>query len=429
MKFNPKPFRLCFRILAFITPFAFLLRLFTYWFEVESATGFFKGQGLSCTLYNVLGFIVFAICFAFVALTKSPVPTPENKLVPEEDFPEEYSDEVSAEYAEEYSDEAPAEYAEEYSQEAPAEYAEEYSQEAPVEYAEEYSQEAPAEYAEEYSQESTEAECALLAGGAPAQSFSLEEGAFPREENEALSPEEALEEEPEFLSSVMESGAEPKDRGSHRTVRHRSRRKVELLPDFCILCTTWQGTLSAFVTFLTGFAFFAYSLSFLTDPAMILDPYRQAFSLLSFLSGAYFLFAGLKSSRRKRKLLPFFALIPSLWCTVRMVIEYRDLARFINKSLYIGQFLFIISALIYLMYHAQMHLGEKIMTVPNKYLFSALATAFFGVSARLPQIIGAAFGRISMDLVDCAALFIDLAITCFVLVKLRVFLSKKNDIF
>ena len=405
MKFNPKPFRLCFRILAFITPFAFLLRLFTYWFEVESATGFFKGQGLSCTLYNVLGFIVFAICFAFVALTKSPVPTPENKLVPEEDFPEEYSDEVSAEYAEEYSDEAPAEYAEEYSQEAPA------------------------EYAEEYSQESTEAECALLAGGAPAQSFSLEEGAFPREENEALSPEEALEEEPEFLSSVMESGAEPKDRGSHRTVRHRSRRKVELLPDFCILCTTWQGTLSAFVTFLTGFAFFAYSLSFLTDPAMILDPYRQAFSLLSFLSGAYFLFAGLKSSRRKRKLLPFFALIPSLWCTVRMVIEYRDLARFINKSLYIGQFLFIISALIYLMYHAQMHLGEKIMTVPNKYLFSALATAFFGVSARLPQIIGAAFGRISMDLVDCAALFIDLAITCFVLVKLRVFLSKKNDIF
>ena len=93
MKFNPKPFRLCFRILAFITPFAFLLRLFTYWFEVESATGFFKGQGLSCTLYNVLGFIVFAVCFAFVALTKSPVPTPENKLVPEEDFPEEYAEE------------------------------------------------------------------------------------------------------------------------------------------------------------------------------------------------------------------------------------------------------------------------------------------------------------------------------------------------
>ena len=327
MKFNPKPFRLCFRILAFITPFAFLLRLFTYWFEVESATGFFKGQGLSCTLYNVLGFIVFAICFAFVALTKSPVPTPENKLVPEEDFPEEYSDEVSAEYAEEYSDEAPAEYAEEYSdeapveyaeeysdeapaeyaeeysQEAPAEYAEEYSQEAPVEYAEEYSQEAPAEYAEEYSQESTEAECALLAGGAPAQSFSLEEGAFPREENEALSPEEALEEEPEFLSSVMESGAEPKDRGSHRTVRHRSRRKVELLPDFCILCTTWQGTLSAFVTFLTGFAFFAYSLSFLTDPAMILDPYRQAFSLLSFLSGAY---CGSEKLPQEKKASAFF---------------------------------------------------------------------------------------------------------------------------
>ncbi len=191
------------------------------------------------------------------------------------------------------------------------------------------------------------------------------------------------------------------------------------LQGFARKSAVWEGTLSAFATFLPGFGFLAYALSFVFNPEIELNAYYLAFSVLSALSGAYFIFTGIGNSSQRSASRPFFALLPALWCTVRMVVEYRDLARFVNKTLYIGQFLFIISAMIFFLYQAQLLLGEKAMFAPASYSFSALATAFFGVTGRLPQLFAVMGDRISMDLVDSSTLVIDLAITLFVLIKIR----------
>ena len=190
------------------------------------------------------------------------------------------------------------------------------------------------------------------------------------------------------------------------------------LQGFARKSAIWEGTLSAFSTFLPGFGFIAYALSFVINPNLELNAYYLAFAILSALSGAYFIFSGISNSSYKSTTRPFFALVPAFWCTVRMVVEYRDLARFVNKTLYIGQFLFIISALLFFLYQAQLLLGEKTMDSPNAYSFSALATTFFGITCRLPQLFAVMGDRISLDLVDASTLIIDLAITLFVFIKI-----------
>ena len=99
--------------------------------------------------------------------------------------------------------------------------------------------------------------------------------------------------------------------------------------------------------------------------------------------------------------------------------EYRDLARFVNKSLYIGQFLFIISALLFFLYQAQLFLGEAPFDRPNAYAFSALAVAYFGITCRLPQLIAVFGDKAAVDLVAASSMVIDLAITLLALVKTR----------
>ncbi len=204
---------------------------------------------------------------------------------------------------------------------------------------------------------------------------------------------------------------------------------ADSLSPFAARTASWQGTLSAFSTFFPGFSFLAYSVSCLLDPALKQNSYAWMFALLSALSGVYFLVIGFQNSRQKNSTRAFFALVPAFWCTVRMVVEYRDLARFVNKALYIGQFLFIISALLFFLYQAQLLLGEKAMTRPNSYAFSGLAVVFFGITARLSYLVAVVGDRVSADLVDISSLLIDLAITLYVIVKISSVLEEDSDIF
>ncbi|MBR3837136.1 MAG: hypothetical protein IKJ74_03235 [Clostridia bacterium] len=301
MKFQHKLYQLTVWLLAVAAVAAVVLRLFTYWTELEGATGFFAGNGTACFIYNVLGFAVFALCLLF-SMNKG----------------------------------------------------------------------------------------GSLLSDTPAQ-------AEENSEDRLLAQSEE-----DFFEEMNPSAPSAKDP----------------LPFFSGAVSTWQGTLSAFATFLPGFGFLAYSLSFFAT-GQTSDPYNMVFALLSALSGLYFIVLARSNSVEKSRGKAFFALIPALWCTVRLVVEYRDLARFVNKSLYIGQFLFVISALLFFLYQAQLFLGEKPFDRPNSYAFSALAVAFFGITCRLPQLIAVFGDKAAVDLVAASSLVIDLAITLLALIKAR----------
>ena len=180
----------------------------------------------------------------------------------------------------------------------------------------------------------------------------------------------------------------------------------------------WNGTLSAFACLLPGFGFLCYALSFLMDKDNLRDLYVMVFAALSLLSGAFFLLSAFRNSFEKSKFFAFFALVPALWATLRMIVEYRDLTRFINKSLYVGQFLFVLSILIFFLYQGQILLGEESLSRPNSYAFSAVAAVFLGVVARLPVLIALIGDQVRLDLVDASSLLMDIAITLFIAVKL-----------
>ncbi|MBQ4036767.1 MAG: hypothetical protein IJC84_01420 [Clostridia bacterium] len=294
MKFNRTLFKVALIVLGVLAPVAIFLRLHTYASDLEPATGFFVRESLSCLIYNIIGFAVFALS-VLLALTR---------------------------------------------------------------------------------------------GG---ETFSS---------SDDQSREEIL------LQDPTRSEAEMDVPDGH-------------LHGFAKCASVWEGTLSSFASFLPGFGMLAYALAFFTDKELLSDPYHLTYALLSVASGAYFILYALKNNPVRTRLRPFFALVPAFWCTVRMVVEYRDLARFVNKTLYIGQFLFVISALLFFLYQAQLFLGEKPMTRPNSYAFAALAPAFFGITARLPQLIAVAMDRVSMDALDASSMLIDLAITFFVCVKIQ----------
>ena len=311
MNFDRKLFQRMLILLSMVAVFAVVLRLFTYWQELDPATSFFRASAPACLIYNGIGFVVFFLCLA-LSMKKggdaSDVPDASEALTP---------------------------------------------------------------YYEEDDRD--------------------EKGFFEEQENEEL--------------------------------------QGDSLPDFSRRVATWEGTLTAFLSFLPGFGFIAYSLSSFTKTAVVSDPYRMIFAVLSALSGLSFLYLTLKNSGKADRVRPFLALIPCFWCTARLVVEYRDLARFVNKTLYIGQFLFIISALVFFLYHAQLLFGEKALTRPNAYAFSALAVVFFGVSCRIPQLIAVFGDRAIVDLVDASSLFIDLALTLFAAMKIAVGMRDKNRIF
>ena len=196
----------------------------------------------------------------------------------------------------------------------------------------------------------------------------------------------------------------------------------ESLPSFPKKTVCWQGTLSAFASILPGFSFFACAIAMFFS-GQTLTSYHTLFILLSVLSGAYFIHSAFSNSAVKNKIRPFFALCPAFWCTVRMVVEYRDLVRYVNKSLYIGQFLFIIATLLFFLYQAQLLVGEKTLSRPNAYAFSALAVLFLGISCRIPHLIAVLGDQMAVDIIDATSLLIDLSILFFALIKVKTILE------
>ncbi len=297
MKLNYRTFGRLLILLAVLCPLALVLRLVTYWSELDIKTGFFLSASPSCTVFNVIGFLVFFLCLALSLSKKGRDVGKDQK-----DFVSEEDDSL----------------------------------------------------------------------------LMRESGVY-----------EAEEDFPEYF-----------------------------LHGFAKKASVWGGTFTAFAALLPGFGFISYALSFLVDAEVFSDPYRLSFALVSLCSGLFFLFYAFRNSGEKSTPFAFFALLPAFWCTFRLVIEYRDLSRFLNKSLYIGQFLFIISVLVFFLYQAQILLGEKELARPNAYVFSASAALFLGVTARLPQLIAVMGERISLDLLDSSSLLMDLAITLFVGTKL-----------
>ena len=190
------------------------------------------------------------------------------------------------------------------------------------------------------------------------------------------------------------------------------------LHGFAKKCSIWLGTFSAFAALLPGFALIGHAISFLLEKEATPNPYVTIYMILTFLSGAFFLYYSFRNSSENSRFSAFFSLVPAFWCTMRMVNEYRDLTRFLNKSLYVGQFLLVISALVFFLHQAQILLGEDKLSRPNAYVFSGMSVVFFGLTARIPQLIAIIGARIQMDLYTSTSLLVDLAITLFVASKL-----------
>ncbi len=190
------------------------------------------------------------------------------------------------------------------------------------------------------------------------------------------------------------------------------------LHGFSKKCAMWFGTFSAFAALFPGFGLISHGISFLLEKETLSDPYTVIYAVITLISGGFFLFYGLRNSCERSRFTAFFALVPAFWCTLRMITEYRDLTRFLNKSLYVGQFLFVISALVFFLYQAEILLGEDILSRPNAYAFSGLSVVFFGLTARFPQLIAIMGERIQIDLYTSTALLADLALTVFVAAKL-----------
>ena len=194
---------------------------------------------------------------------------------------------------------------------------------------------------------------------------------------------------------------------------------VEEYPEFFLhgfakKCALWFGTYSAFAALLPGFGLLSHGLSFLIEKESLSDIYSLIYALIAVVSGGFFLLYAFRNSAERSRFVAFLALVPAFWCTFRMIIEYRDLTRFLNKSLYVGQFLFVISALIFFLNQAEILLGEEKISRPNAYAFSGLSVVFFGVTARFPQLIAMMGNRIHFDLYTSTALLADLAVTIFI---------------
>lgn len=188
----------------------------------------------------------------------------------------------------------------------------------------------------------------------------------------------------------------------------------------------WRGTRTAFAHFLPGFFFLFFFLTFFVHAEQLKNPLILVYALLTLLSAVYFLWSAFVNSPEIRKGRAFFALTPAAWYTVRMVVEYRDLVRFVNKAMYAAPFLFLLSAMIFFLYQAQLLLGDPAMDRPNAYIFSALPVIFFGLAERFPYLLAMMSTRVSMDLTDVSCVLMDLGIAFYALIKLRAVLKSES---
>lgn len=182
---------------------------------------------------------------------------------------------------------------------------------------------------------------------------------------------------------------------------------------------SFAGTLSAFATLFLSLSFFSFAITLLLTEGTLKDYYEIALLAFSVLGGLFFLLFAFKNSPKANNGMALFALTPVLWCALRLLTEYRDLTRFMNKSLYVGQFLFVIATLIFFVYQAQLILNDKALLKPNSYGFNLLSVLFFGLTARVPVLVAVLTEKITLNLIDSSSLLIDLAITLYAAVKLK----------
>lgn len=190
-----------------------------------------------------------------------------------------------------------------------------------------------------------------------------------------------------------------------------------------IQALSWKGSLSAFGALLPGFAFLAYFALAMTDEAVFQG--QLFFHGFSALCGFALIFQAYLNPVRRSVFCALASFLPAIWFAWRLVLEYQDIARFPNKSMYVGQFLFLIAAVFFFSFRSQLFFGEKALNRPYAFGFSALAAVFFGISARLASPIAAMGGKLTFDLTDASFLIIDLAVTLSALIQLRSFLKEK----
>lgn len=217
-------------------------------------------------------------------------------------------------------------------------------------------------------------------------------------------PEEPEEEDPLF-SENYDPGALPDEQAPRED------------PNL-VAAATWEGTLSAFSYLLPGFGFLFFALSFVLQGS--LDVLTALFCAVSAVCGGYFLIAGIYNRTEKKTLLAFGGLIPAVWATLRMIIEYRDVEKYANRSMYTANLIFLVAVVCFFVYQAQITLGHAGYAMPHSWFAAALLVLLFGLSARLPQLLGLVLDRLGeMDLVDAASLLLDLALTLFAGLKIR----------
>lgn len=182
--------------------------------------------------------------------------------------------------------------------------------------------------------------------------------------------------------------------------------------------STWEGTLSAFSYLLPGFGFLFFALSFVLQGGR--DLLTVLFCMISAACGLYFLIAGLRNSPDKSVPFAFAGLTPAVWAALRMIIEYRDVEKYANRGMYTANLIFLVAVVCFFVYQSQVALGNESYAMPLSWFATALLVVIFGLSARLPQLLGLVFDRLGkMDLVDAASLLLDLALALFAGLKLR----------
>ncbi len=192
----------------------------------------------------------------------------------------------------------------------------------------------------------------------------------------------------------------------------------DFLHGFAASSKTWLGTLSAFSYFLLGFGFLFSAFASVPEESAA---FRYALVILQLVGGVSLLIGAVQNSSKKSVPLSFLSLAPALYFAVRMVVEYRDVAQYANKSLYIGQFLFLISALLFFLYQAEISLGWPAYAHPDLYAASALLCVFFGCNTVLPKFIAVFAAVATLSAADTAALLVNLALTLFAAAKLVAF--------
>lgn len=184
------------------------------------------------------------------------------------------------------------------------------------------------------------------------------------------------------------------------------------------IAVTWNGTLSCFSQILCGIFFLVSALFLCPVDGQPMANEELILAVFSALSGACILLNAVLNSS---KYLPWrfpLSLAPVIWCAARMIVEYRDLMKYVNKTLYVAPFLYLISVMLFFLYQSQKTLDTDSDSPSGLYLATACATVYFGLSSQLAQAFFLASDRFQTDTADAGLLMLDLCITFYALMKI-----------